>query len=687
MTTAPKQESPRYYANALRALSMDMVQQALSGHPGMPMGMADIAERLWRTYLRHDPNTPTWWDRDRFILSNGHGAALHYALLHLSGYDLPLHELRRFRQWESKTPGHPEIDPTIGVEVTTGPLGQGIANGVGMALAECLLATRYNRDNCTLFNHYTYVFAGDGCMMEGISHEACSLAGTLALSKLIVFYDDNGISIDGEVSGWYTDNIAERFSAYGWQVIECIDGHDSAAITDTIDAARSETERPTLIICHTIIGYGAPHKQGTAATHGAPLGEEEVAAARENLGWHHAPFEVPADIYQKWDARAQGEQLHSRWQEKWMAYQRDYPDLSHELVRRMHGELPQDLPSEYQKFIADCQRTNSDMATRKASKICITHLSAALPELIGGSADLSDSNNTICPTSQPISAAHYNGNYIYYGVREFAMTAMMSGLSLHGGFIPYGGTFLVFMEYAVNAVRMAALMHQRCILIYSHDSIGLGEDGATHQPVEHLTLLRSIPNLALWRPADLTETAVAWGEALKNHDGPTALILTRQTTPHIQRSAHQISLIDKGGYIVREARDGQIDLIIIATGSEVHLAQDVAQQLEENDSSVGVRVVSMPSTDRFATQPAEYREKVLPNALRCRLAIESAHGDYWRKWVGLDGEVCGLHDYGASAPGTELMRQFGFSVESVLPVGRAVLERHSKHSKQGNNPS
>lgn len=652
-------------ANAIRALSMDAVQKAKSGHPGAPMGMADIAEVLWCDYLNHNPGNPEWFNRDRFVLSNGHGSMLIYSLLHLSGYDLPMSELENFRQLHSHTPGHPEYGDTVGVETTTGPLGQGLANGVGMAVAEKTLAAQFNRDGLDIIDHHTYVFAGDSCLMEGISHEVCSLAGTLALGKLIVFYDNNGISIDGEVDQWFSDDTNKRFEAYGWQVLS-VDGHDPDAVHKAIAAAQAETDKPTLINCKTIIGFGSPNKQGTAATHGAPLGDEEIAAAREALDWPHSPFNVPADIKQSWDATEKGFQAETAWKEKLVAYEEEYPDLAMELVRRIKGQLPGYFEERAWEFIKQCQANGQDIASRKASQNCIEAYAAMLPELIGGSADLTGSNLTTWSGSTPITEKA-GGNYIYYGVREFGMTAMASGIALHGGLIPYSATFLIFMEYARNAARMAALMGQRSILVYTHDSIGQGEDGPTHQPVEQLATLRITPNMSVWRPADDVESAVAWKAALERHDGPTALVFSRQGLPHLERDAEQLKAVARGGYILKDCA-GEPELVIIATGSEVAPSLAATEALQADN--LAVRLVSMPSVDAFEAQDPEYRQAVLPSAVRKRLAVEASASDYWHKLVGLDGEIVGMRSFGASAPGGALMEHFGFSAENISAVAR-----------------
>jgi transketolase len=667
--------SRRDLANAIRALSMDAVQKANSGHPGAPMGMADIAEVLWNDHLKHNPANPHWADRDRFVLSNGHGSMLIYSLLHLTGYDLSIDELKNFRQLHSKTPGHPEYGYAPGIETTTGPLGQGVTNAVGMALAEKVLAAQFNRDQHNIVDHHTYAFLGDGCLMEGISHEACSLAGTLGLGKLIAFYDDNGISIDGEVAGghgvpaWFTDDTVQRFNAYHWQVIGPIDGHDSAAIQAAIAQAKAETEKPSLIICKTIIGFGSPNKQGKEECHGAPLGAEEIALARKQLNWPHAPFEIPAEIGGAWNARNKGAAVEKMWQEKFAAYAKAYPQEAAEFERRMKGELPADFAKQADAYIAACQEKGETIASRKASQNTLGAYGSLLPEFLGGSADLAGSNLTIWKGSdgavcKGIDAHDASGNYLHYGVREFGMSAMMNGIALHGGFIPYGATFLMFMEYARNAVRMAALMKQRVLFVYTHDSIGLGEDGPTHQPVEQLTALRSTPHLHTWRPCDTVESAASWKAALEYQHGPTALIFSRQNLPHQARSAQQVADIARGGYILKDSV-GTPKTILIATGSEVDLAMQAAAQLGD-----GVRVVSMPCAEVFCAQNAEYREAVLPSAVRARVAIEAAHPDYWHKFVGLDGRIIGVHRFGESAPAGALFKEYGFTVEHVVAVAK-----------------
>ena len=654
--------SRRDLANAVRALSMDAVQQAKSGHPGAPMGLADVAQVLWNDFLKHNPADPDWVNRDRFVLSNGHGSMLLYALLHLSGYDLPIEELKKFRQLHSKTPGHPEKGYAPGVETTTGPLGQGLANAVGMAVAEKVLAATFNRPGHTIVDHHTYAIIGDGCLMEGISHEVCSLSGTLGLSKLIVIYDDNGISIDGEVHDWFKDDTPARFSAYGWQVLPDIDGHDSEAVISAIAAAKADTARPSLICCKTVIGFGSPNKQGKESCHGAPLGADEITLTRKQLGWEHPPFEVPEDYYLGWDATARGAVLQKNWTQKMSLYKSEYPALYNEFKRRMKGSLPSDFESEANKYIASCQFSMQKIASRKASQNALNAYGPLLPELLGGSADLTGSNLTLWSGSKPISSADGGGNYIYYGVREFGMSAVVNGIALHGGFVNYGGTFLMFMEYARNAVRMAALMKINSIFVYTHDSIGLGEDGPTHQPVEQLTTLRSTPNLHTWRPCDNTETAVCWKLAIERTDGPSALIFSRQGLEPMKRSTKQVNEISRGGYILQDYPNPKA--IIIATGSEVELAILAADELAED--GVYVRVVSLPCTELFDIQDESYRESVLPSRVTSRVAVEAAHPDFWRKYVGLKGSVVGISNFGESAPGPVVMSSFGFSVENVV---------------------
>jgi len=659
----------RHLANAIRALSMDAVQKAKSGHPGAPMGMADIAEVLWNDHLQHNPSNPDWFDRDRFVLSNGHGSMLIYSLLHLTGYELSLDDIKQFRQMHSKTPGHPEYGYAPGIETTTGPLGQGIANGVGMALAEKILAAQFNQPGHEIVDHNTYVFMGDGCMMEGVSHESCSLAGTLGLGKLVAFYDDNGISIDGEVEGWFTDDTVKRFESYGWHVIPAVDGHDSAAIEAAIQAAKAETDKPTLICCKTIIGFGSPNKEGKEDCHGAPLGDDEIVATKERLGWKYGSFEVPEDVYQGWDAKAKGASAEQAWNEKFDAYQAAYPELAAEFTRRMKGDLPDNFEATANAFIEECQQKGESIASRKASQNSIKALAPVLPEMLGGSADLAGSNLTLWPEAKGVEAKDANGNYVFYGVREFGMSAIMNGIALHKGFVAYGATFLMFMEYARNAVRMAALMKQRAIHVYTHDSIGLGEDGPTHQPVEQLTNLRTTPNLNTWRPCDSVETAVAWKSAIVRQDGPTAMIYSRQGLPHQDRTGGQIDAIAKGAYVLKDSADAKA--ILIATGSEVGLAMDAAAALEEKGTAV--RVVSMPCAEIFMQQDAAYIESVLPANITARVAVEAGHKDYWYKFVGLQGKVVGMETFGESAPIADLMQHFGFTVENVVNAVESTL--------------
>ena len=662
--------SRRDLANAIRALSMDAVQQANSGHPGMPMGMADIAEVLWNDFLKHNPGNPRWPNRDRFVISNGHGSMLLYSLLHLAGYPLAMDEIRNFRQFGCRTAGHPEYEPELGIETTTGPLGQGIANAVGMAIAERALAARYNRPGFELIDHHTWVFTGDGCLMEGVSHEVCSLAGTLGLGKLVVFYDDNGISIDGEVEGWFTDDTPARFAAYGWHVVPGVDGHDPEAVQAAIEAARAETGRPSLICCRTIIGWGSPNKQGTEATHGAALGADEVARTRENIGWPHAPFEIPGEIRAAWDARARGAALEAEWQTLADAYAADYPAEHGELARRLAGELPSDWSKFADDVVASLAAGAGNVATRKASEISLNAFGPRLPELLGGSADLSGSNNTFFKGSVRIGAGDFAGNYLHYGVREFGMSAIMNGLALHGGFKPYGGTFLVFSDYARNAVRMAALMRQPVIHVYTHDSIGLGEDGPTHQPIEHLASLRLIPNLRVWRPCDVAETAVAWRDALESRTTPTVLALSRQNLPPQPRDAAQLAAIRRGGYVLHEPA-GAPAALLIATGSEVELAVKAAALLAEE--GVPVRVVSMPCIQAFRAQEAAWRDAVLPPGITVRLAVEAGVPDSWYPFVGTAGGVVGIERFGESAPAPKLFAHFGFTAEAVAARLRALL--------------
>lgn len=662
--------SRRELANAIRALSMDAVQKANSGHPGAPMGMADIAEVLWRDFLKHNPTNPNWADRDRFILSNGHGSMLIYSLLHLTGYQLSIEDLKQFRQLHSKTPGHPEYGYAPGIETTTGPLGQGVTNAVGMAIAEKTLAAQFNRPGHDIVDHYTYTFLGDGCMMEGISHEACSFAGTLGLGKLIAFYDDNGISIDGHVEGWFTDDTAKRFEAYGWHVIRGIDGHDPEAIKQAIEHAQSVTDKPSLLICKTIIGFGSPNKAGTHDSHGAPLGAAEITATREALGWKYEPFVIPQDIYAEWDAKAKGKQAESNWDSKFAAYQAQYPELAAEFKRRVSGELPANWQTETQKFIEHLQANPANIASRKASQNTLEAFGKVLPEFLGGSADLAPSNLTMWSGSKSIKddAA---GNYIHYGVREFGMSAMMNGMALHGGFIPYGATFLMFMEYARNAVRMAALMKIRTLFVYTHDSIGLGEDGPTHQPVEQLASLRYTPNMNTWRPCDQVESAVAWKYAIERQDGPSALIFSRQNLAQQDRSTEQLANIARGGYILKDCA-GQPDVILIATGSEVGITVEAYNQLTAEGKKV--RVVSMPATEVFDKQDGAYREAVLPSAVTARVAVEAGIADFWCKYVGLNGRIVGMHSFGESAPAELLFKEFGFTAENIVANAKALLK-------------
>jgi transketolase len=659
--------SRRDFANAIRALAMDAVQKANSGHPGAPMGMADIAEVLWNDFMSHNPANPHWPDRDRFIMSNGHGSMLPYSLLHLTGYDLPMSEIKQFRQLHSKTPGHPEYGYTPGIETTTGPLGQGVTNGVGMAIAERALAAHFNRPGHDVVDHYTYVFLGDGCLMEGISHEACSLAGTLGLGKLVCFYDDNGISIDGEVEGWFTDDTPKRFEAYGWHVVRGVDGHDAEAIKAAIEEARSVADKPTLICCRTIIGFGSPNKQGKEECHGAALGEDEVALTRKELGWEYGPFEIPDEIYAGWNARDKGAAAEADWNAKFDAYRAAHPELADELQRRLNNELVADFDAQADAFIQSVVEKGETIASRKASQNAIKGF-AAFTDFMGGSADLAGSNLTLWPEARPMRASTPDADYINYGVREFGMTAIINGIALHGGFVPYGATFLMFSEYARNALRMAALMKVRNIEVFTHDSVGLGEDGPTHQPVEQTATLRLMPNMSVWRPCDAVETAIAWKMAIKRMDGPTSLILSRQNLAHQKRSDEQLAAVAKGGYVLKDC-DGTPEAIIIATGSEVGLAMDAAAALGDRK----IRVVSMPSTDAFDAQDEAYKESVLPRAVRARVAVEAGVTDGWRKYVGLEGAVVGLDRFGESAPGGELFKYFGFTVEHVVEAVKAVL--------------
>ena len=657
MTTPSRRE----LANAIRFLAIDAVQAANSGHPGMPMGMADIAEVLWNDYLKHNPADPKWADRDRFILSNGHGSMLQYALLHLAGYDLPIDEIKRFRQLDSKTPGHPENFVTCGIETTTGPLGQGFANAVGFALAEKLLAQRFNRDGHQIVDHRTWVFMGDGCLMEGVSHEAASLAGTWGLHKLVAFWDDNGISIDGKVQGWFTDDTPARFEAYGWQVIRGVDGHDPAEIKAAIDTALKSSDKPVLVCCRTTIGFGSPNKAGKESSHGAALGKDEVALTREALGWSHGPFEIPNDIYAGWRARDHAG-AESEWDARFAAYKAGYPAEAAEFERRLSGALPAGFHDDALAFAIKTQQDGATIASRKASQNCIEAFAPLLPELVGGSADLAHSNLTLWKGSKSVATDDASANYIYYGVREFGMTAIGNGLGLHGGFIPYDATFLVFSDYARNAVRMSALMDVRAIHVYTHDSIGLGEDGPTHQPVEHLASLRYIPDNDVWRPCDAVESAMAWKAAIERADGPSCLVFSRQNLPHQARDEGQLLDIARGGYVLKDSA-GTPEVILIATGSEVGLAMQAADTLGDK-----VRVVSMPSTDVFDRQDAAYRESVLPKAVRKRVAIEAGVTGFWRQYVGLDGAVVGIDSYGASAPAEQLYPHFGITVEHLIQV-------------------
>ena len=663
--------SRRERANAIRALSMDAVQKANSGHPGAPMGMADIAEVLWRDYLKHNPSNPNFADRDRFVLSNGHGSMLIYSLLHLTGYDLGIEDLKQFRQLHSRTPGHPEYGYTPGVETTTGPLGQGIANAVGFAIAEKVLGAQFNREGHNIVDHNTYVFLGDGCMMEGISHEVCSLAGTLGLGKLIAFYDDNGISIDGEVEGWFTDDTPKRFEAYGWQVIRNVDGHDAEEIKMAIDTARKSVDQPTLICCKTTIGFGSPNKQGKEECHGAPLGNDEIALTRAALGWNHGPFEIPADIYAEWDAKEAGAAAEAAWNDKFAAYAAAHPELAAEFKRRIAGELPADFAEKAAAYIKDVAEKGETIASRKASQNALNAFGPLLPEFLGGSADLAGSNLTLWKGCKGVSAEDASGNYMFYGVREFGMSAIMNGIALHGGFVPYGATFLIFMEYARNAVRMSALMKKRVLYVFTHDSIGLGEDGPTHQPIEQLASLRGTPNLDTWRPADAVESAVAWKYAIERADGPSALVFSRQNLPHQPRDAQQLADVARGGYVLKDSA-GEPELILIATGSEVGLA--VAAYDKLTAAGHKVRVVSMPSTSVFDAQDAAYKQDVLPLQVGARIAIEASHADYWYKYVGLEGRIIGMTSFGESAPAPALFEHFGFTVDNIVATAEELLD-------------
>ncbi|WP_223509722.1 transketolase [Rahnella sp. GSA61A] len=662
--------SRKELANAIRALSMDAVQKANSGHPGAPMGMADIAEVLWRDYMNHNPTNPKWADRDRFLMSNGHGSMLQYSLLHLTGYDLPMKELENFRQLHSKTPGHPEFGYTPGVETTTGPLGQGIANAVGFAIAERTLAAQFNRENHDIVNHYTYAFLGDGCMMEGISHEACSLAGTMKLGKLIAFYDDNGISIDGHVEGWFTDDTAKRFEAYHWHVIRGIDGHDPDAVKAAIEEARKVTDKPSLLLCKTVIAFGSPNKAGTHGAHGAALGDDEVAATRKHIGWNYPPFEIPQDIYAQWDAKEAGKAKEKAWNEKFAAYAKAYPQLAAEFERRVSGKLPANWQSETQKYIEELQAKPANIASRKASQNALESFGKILPEFLGGSADLAPSNLTMWSGSKSIGDDKA-GNYIHYGVREFGMTAITNGIALHGGFLPYSATFLMFVEYARNAVRLAALMKIRNVFVYTHDSIGLGEDGPTHQPVEQMASLRVTPNMNTWRPGDQVESAIAWKYAIERTDGPSALIFSRQNLTQQPRTAEQLANVARGGYVLKDS-DGTPDVILIATGSEVGITVEAAEKLTALGTRV--RVVSMPSTDVFDQQDAAYRESVLPKTVTARVAVEAGIADYWYKYVGLNGAIVGMTTFGESAPAEQLFKEFGFTADNVVAKAQGLLK-------------
>ena len=665
------QPTRRQLANAIRFLAADAVETAKSGHPGMPMGMADIAEVLWNDYLRHNPKNPKWFNRDRFVLSNGHGSMLQYALLHLSGYDLPIEQLKQFRQLGSKTAGHPEHHETPGVETTTGPLGQGLANAVGFALAEKLLAQRYNRPEHEIVDHRTWVFLGDGCLMEGISHEAASLAGTWGLSKLVCFWDDNHISIDGNTDGWFTDNTPERFEAYGWNVVRGVDGHDPESIKSAIDSALSQFDKPTLICCRTTIGFGSPNKAGKESSHGAPLGKDELEATRKQLGWPYGPFEIPEEIYAGWRAGGTGTLRQAEWEQQFDKYAAQYPAEADELIRRSHGELPADFIAKADAYIAQVQADGQTIASRKASQLAIEAFAPLLPELVGGSADLAHSNLTLWKASKSVATDDPNANYVYYGVREFGMTAIANGLALHGGFIPFDATFLVFSDYARNGVRMSALIPAHAIHVYTHDSIGLGEDGPTHQPVEHLASLRYIPNNDVWRPCDAVESAVSWKSAITRKDGPSCLVFSRQNLPHQPRSTEQVAQIARGGYVLADAEGGVPDVILIGTGSEVGLAVTAKAELEA--AGIKTRVVSMPSTDVFERQDVAYRESVLPNAVRNRVAVEAGVTGFWRQYVGLDGAVVGIDTFGASAPAEALYKHFGITAEHVVAAAKAQL--------------
>jgi len=662
--------SRRELANAIRALSMDAVQKANSGHPGAPMGMADIAQVLWNDFLNHNPTNPQWSNRDRFVLSNGHGSMLIYSLLHLTGYDLPIEELKSFRQLHSKTPGHPEYGYAPGVETTTGPLGQGITNAVGMAIAEKALAAQFNKDGHKIVDHHTYVFLGDGCLMEGISHEACSLAGTLGLGNLIAFWDDNGISIDGHVEGWFTDNTPKRFEAYGWHVISDVDGHDALAISNAIELAKSISDKPTMICCKTTIGFGSPNKAGSHACHGAALGQDEINLTKAALGWDHEAFVIPAEVYAGWDAKVKGLAAENQWNEKFAAYQVAFPELAAEYIRRTTGDLPSTWQADAEAFLSSVNAEAKTTATRLSSLAAIEGFAKILPEIFGGSADLGCSNMTEWSTYRPMRADKPNANYVNYGVREFGMSAIMNGIALHGGFIPFGATFLMFSEYARNALRMASLMKIRSIFVYTHDSIGLGEDGPTHQPVEQTATLRLIPGIQVWRPCDAVETTVSWKSAFERQDGPSILVFSRQNLPHVPRTEQQIADISRGGYVISDSV-GQPEAIIIATGSEVELALKAADELKA--AGKNIRVVSMPSTNIFDAQDADYRESVLPSSVTKRVAVEAGVTDGWWKYVGTNGKIVGLDRFGESAPAGQLFKEFGFTVENVVKNVEAVL--------------
>ena len=670
-TNTNKKNSRRELANAIRALSMDAVQQANSGHPGMPMGMADIAEVLWNDHLKHNPKNPEWFDRDRFVLSNGHGSMLLYSLLYLSGYPLTIDQIKNFRQFNQITAGHPEREPEVGIETTTGPLGQGITNAVGMALAEKILAATYNKPDLEIVNHRTWVFTGDGCLMEGISHEACSLAGTWNLGKLICIYDDNGISIDGSVVGWFTDDTAGRFKAYGWQVIDDVDGHDSASIMKAINEAKDDTDRPSLICCKTKIGFGSPNKEGTESTHGAPLGEDEIKATKEALDWNSPPFEIPENVLKEWNGIEKGETAENAWHELYSAYKDAYPELAREFQRRMNGVLPSDWKEYTNNAINEVNADAKDLATRQSSLLALNKLASKLPEMVGGSADLTGSNLTKHNDSVVFDESNKNGNYLNFGVREFGMSAIGNGMILHGGIIPYSGTFLTFSDYARNALRMAALMEVQNIFVFTHDSIGLGEDGPTHQPIEHVSSLRIMPNMRVWRPCDSVETIISWRDAIERNEGPTSLVLTRQKLLHQQRSEKQIKNISKGGYILQDS-ESIPDIILIATGSEVGIAVEAAESM--GMEGIAVRVVSMPCTDLFDEQNEKYRSEVLPKEVGCRLAIEAGVSDYWWRYVGTSGDVIGIDCFGLSAPANELFEHFGFSAKNIVERSKKLIK-------------